>query len=401
MTVEDAKNDQYLNATPADEQSQQPFITLPFDEDISFDSPQDLLTWIKKDKGQFDSFRRNSLSYKSGSNSEKDIIEFPNDIVGLIGLYEAWYYRALEISDDIFKLQHSDTTPVTLEMLSEKKENLIRYWTDFTNEGLVPMQSSIGRCAYAMSCIKEDPRLFSNSPDSNKQGIAWLHAMTALRKQQSQQQPKITEIKKKIAEDHELLASLEERIKNSEHEIQLYDEKISAFREKALKEAASKSPADALTLLEAAHGKAAKWYFGLAAATIIIWILFVIFYYYPHYAAPLLDKTKDEPLGAGAMLLLTSMALTGIMATLAIILLRLGVSRVNFSVAAGERKAMASAYRALLIEDAITNDQQLIFLQSIVGRDFPSYVDSNGIPTLQDTLGTAVKTLRGSNTSGQ
>ena len=78
--AESTDNEQDINSAPTDEQPQQPFITLPFDEEISFTSPQELLTWIKKDKEQFSFFHRNSLSYRDGSNRQEDIVEFSNDI---------------------------------------------------------------------------------------------------------------------------------------------------------------------------------------------------------------------------------------------------------------------------------------------------------------------------------
>lgn len=390
--AESTDNEQNINSAPADGPSQQPFITLPFDEEISFDSPKDLLAWIKDDKAQFDFFRRNSLSYRNGSNNEKDIIEFPNDIAGLVGLYEAWYYRALEISEDIFKIQRPGATPATLDLLNEKKENLIRYWTDLTNEGLVPMQSSIGKCALAMSRINEDSRAPSNSFDSTKQGIAWLHAMTALRKQQVKQNLTATRVEKEISESSTSLEILKNDIQKAQKKVGEYKTELELFQKNALKSAALKSPANALGRLEKEH-KRSFWVYGACALGLFsLWVWVTASYYYPNFVKPVWDHLANAPLEAGPMILV-SMLYTGISLTAVIVLIRLAVSRINFSVAAGERKAMASSYRALLLQNAITGDQQILFLQSIVGSKLPDFVSSNDIRMPADELTKLVQTI--------
>lgn len=390
--AESTDNEQDINSAPTDEQPQQPFITLPFDEEISFTSPQELLTWIKKDKEQFSFFHRNSLSYRDGSNRQEDIVEFSNDIAGLIVLYEAWYHRALEISEDIFKLQRSDATPATLEMLSEKKENLRRYWADFTNEGMVPMQSSIGRSALAMSRIKEDPHLSSNSPDSSKQGIAWLYAMTVMRKQQVKQKITDTRVTKEISANLAALGVLKNDIQDAQKKVGEYKTELELFQKDALKSAALKSPANSLGKLERGHLKAAGGWFALASVITLAWATFIIQYYFPNVVVPLLDKKGWAPFETGAMVL-TSVVLTGIVLTSVIILLRLAVSRINFSVAAGERKALATAYRALLIQNAIPDAQQMLFLQKIVGSKLPDFVNCNDIRMPVDELTKLVQTI--------
>lgn len=396
--VEEANNEQVSTGL----QSDIFYITMPFDNGIIFKSPADANIWITKEVNLFSEFINYNTLYLTNSNDSKDAIAFPVSIKEMIDGYYVWHDKIKKIVGTIISLKNNDALSNRLDVLEETKGKLIQACDDFSNNGYVPMQSSIGACAMSMSKILREttPRQHSKYFENTlQQGIAWLYAMTVLKRQQIEHQPKIKNIEKKIADDEKLLESLEGQITNSQNKIKLYEEKIEAFRLKGLKAAALIAPADALTSLEAVHAKAAKFYFGVAGATVLVWILFTIFCYYPYYVKPLLEKIKEMPLEAGAMILLTSMAFTGIMLTLAVILLRLAVSRVNFSVAAGERKTIATAYRALLSENAISNDQQLIFLQSIVGRNFPGYVDSNGIPTLQDTLGSAAKNLRGGDTS--
>ena len=222
--------------------------------------------------------------------------------------------------------------------------------------------------------------------------LVWLNALTLSRKHQYSQLSNLSGIRKDIARDSELLVSLEEAIKNGLDKMKYYEEKIETFRDKGLKAATLKSPADALGALEKGHKNTALGYLGVIALIVAVWINFVVFCYYPAYVKPLLDKAKDAPLEAGAMIL-TSMVFTGIVLTVVIILLRLAVSRINFSIAAGERKAMAAAYRALLGENAISDEQQLLFLQSIVGSKLPDFANSNDIRMPAEELTKLVKAV--------
>lgn len=405
-----ANNDLATDITPVVEQTQQawnatvpppppsqPFMTLPFDEEIFFWFADDLKRWIIAEKALFEKFLDINKLVKNVSGKRDGVENLPEELKRIIELYLSHYDKIHSCIDVVLQLLKMSE----LNAIEDKKENIKAAWMEFIRDGLIPMKSRYAECAMSMSKLSTGAQQKSSSTDSSdpRLGLIWLNALIVSRKHQSMQLVSLSEIKARIAKDTELLVSLEEEIKNGQDKIKLYEEKIEAFRLKGLKAAALIAPADALTSLEAVHAKAAKFYFGVAGATVLVWILFTIFCYYPYYVKPLLEKIKEMPLEAGAMVLLTSMAFTGIMLTLAVILLRLAVSRVNFSVAAGERKTIATAYRALLSENAISNDQQLIFLQSIVGRNFPGYVDSNGIPTLQDTLGSAAKNLRGGDTS--
>lgn len=383
--VEEANNEQASNATSAEEKSQQPseaktFITLPFDEEISFQSSLETLNWVKEDKKRFEYFFNCNLSYKNNSKEQKDVIEFPDDIRGMNNRYVRWYEQAIEILEDIFKLQSYSQTITTPVVLEEKKDDLIRYWTEFTNYGLVPMQSNIGRCAIAMGKIQHNitqkqPFQYEDVP---QQGITWLHAMTQLRKQYAEQHPKLANIKAKIAEDTALLESLEGAIKKGQDKIKQYEEDIEAFRNNGLKEAALQLPAVALSDLEKVHKDAAKRYFYITAGVVGTWIFISMTVYYHFLVRPIIGKVTEVPLETGAVAI-TGMVFTGIVLTSIIIFLRLGVSRINFSIAAGERKAMAAAYRALLNENALPNDQQMLFLQNIVGSKLPDFVSTSDI----------------------
>lgn len=392
--AESTDNEQDINSAPTDEQPQQPFITLPFDEEISFTSPQELLKWIKRDKGLFDSFRANSLPDRNDSGGAEKGIEFPDDIVRLIEFYEIWYYRALEISKDICELHLYSTTPSTLGALNEKKEDLIRYWTDFTNEGLVPMHSHIGRCAGIMSFVKEDEPKSSPPPFflNTTLGMAWLLAMASLRKQQIRQKITTARVAEEILKSSTALGALNNDIQEAQRNVAKYKDELELFQKDALKSAALKSPANSLGKLERGHLKAAGGWFALASVITLAWATFIIQYYFPNVVVDLLDKKGQAPFETGAMVL-TSVVLTGIVLTSVIILLRLAVSRINFSVAAGERKALATAYRALLIQNAIPDAQQMLFLQKIVGSKLPDFVNCNDIRIPVDELTKLVQTI--------
>lgn len=382
---------------PSDGMSlQQIFIVLPFDDGLYFQSVDKLERWIVNEIKLFEVFLDSNKLQKNVLGSRTNTENLPKVLLELIRMYEKHYKIVYDRVIEVCQLIKMNE----LDALENKKENLIRAWADFTSAGLVPMTSSIGECALAMSNFQNSVQPKS-SLDSYEPRISltWLTAMTALRKQQTAQLSKLPDIKTKIKDNRELLVSLEEDIKNGQDKIKLYEKNIEDFQDNVLKASALKAPADALDVLEKGHRNTALGYFGLIAAIVSVWISFVIFCYYPTYVKPLLDKAKDAPLEVGAMIL-TSMVFTGIVLTVVIILLRLAVSRINFSIAAGERKAMAAAYRALLDENAIPKDQQHIFLQGIVGGNFPGYVDSNRIPTIQDSLGTAARNLRGGNAKG-
>lgn len=374
--AEEANNDQESTTTSADEQAQsqqpsksEPFITLPFDEELSFQSPQKLLDWVTEDQRKFEPFHQKNLSFKNNSDVEGNTTKQLKDIFGMVWWYETWYRNALEISDDLCSLQKSTPTITTASILADKKGLLLKYWTEFTNEGLVPMQSSIGCCALAMSNVKEDnPENLAQAPmDLPKQGIAWLFAMTVLRKQQAEQKLTATQLR-----------SLNDDIKEAQGQVDEYRTKLEAFQKDALKSAALKSPANALGKLEWAHLKAAGLWFLLAIIVGYAWYYFIFCYYVPNKIEPLLADSTTTPFTIGMMGLI-GLIPTGIVLTCIIIFLRFGIARINFSVAAGERKAMAMAFRALLIQNAIPNDQQMLFLQNIVGSKLPDYVNCNDI----------------------
>ncbi len=140
-------------------------------------------------------------------------------------------------------------------------------------------------------------------------------------------------------------------------------------------------------------------YFGIAALIIIAWITFIVRWYYPDIVEPVLNKLPDAPLEAGPMILI-SLVFTGIVLTSVIIFLRLAVSLVNFSIAAGERKAMATAYRALLVQNAITDAQQMVFLQSIVGGKPTGFVQTSDIRLPADEICKIIRAVRDVGTTG-
>ena len=373
------------------------FISLPFDDGILFISSADLLDWVKEEKNKFQIFISVNSTDVAGINVANSYSQY---ISRMINEYYSWYEKLLTLAREIQELQDIAGKAILDTGIEEKKKKFVHTCTEFSNAGFFPMQSSVGMAAMAMSRVqanlqKNDSHELPDLPQS----IAWLYAMTVLRKQQSKQEKAAADVKLNVEAGRDQLNSLQKDIEEAQAKVVRYKGELEEFQKNALKSAALKSPADALGGLEKAHRNTALGYFGLIAAIVSVWISFVIFCYYPSYVKPLLDKAKDAPLEAGAMIL-TSMVFTGIVLTVVIILLRLAVSRINFSIAAGERKAVAAAYRALLDENAIPKDQQLVFLQGIVGGNFPGYVDSNRIPTIQDSLGTAARNLSGGTARG-
>lgn len=379
--VEEANNEQATDISSADEQTQQqprepePFIILPFDEEMSFQSANELKKWIDNEIKEFSIFLDSNKFFKNVTGEREGIEKIQKNLSALLKLYIYNYEIIHKDIDDIFSLVKLNE----LHSLKEKKEKLISSWTEFVNSGLVPMQSSFGECALAMSKLQNSTQSKGSSDNPEPRlSLTWLNAITVLRKQHAAQLSNFTDIKTKIAKDTELLVTLEEDIKAGQGKIKLYEENIEAFRNKALREAALKSPADALSDLEKVHKDAANRYFYITAGIVATWILISMTVYYHFLVQPIIGKATEVPLETGAVAI-TGMVFTGIVLTSIIIFLRLGVSRINFSIAAGERKAMAAAYRALLGENAISDDQQLLFLQSIVGSKLPDFVNSNDI----------------------
>lgn len=392
-----ANNDLATDITPVVEQMQEsqnpqqsePFIILPFDEEIPFQSEKDLRAWVSREQTLFGDLLNSNRLFMNGVGVRDNVKKLPQNLQVLIEHYDHCYDRLSQILDEMLLDKDSQ-----FKAHGAEKERILRAWAVFISYGLVPMQSSFGECAMAMKNLSNNTQYRHNYSDDciPQLNLVWLNALTLSRKHQYSQLSNLSGIRKDIARDSELLVSLEEAIKNGLDKMKYYEEKIETFRDKGLKAATLKSPADALGALEKGHKNTALGYLGVIALIVAVWINFVVFCYYPAYVKPLLDKAKDAPLEAGAMIL-TSMVFTGIVLTVVIILLRLAVSRINFSIAAGERKAMAAAYRALLGENAISDEQQLLFLQSIVGSKLPDFANSNDIRMPAEELTKLVKAV--------
>lgn len=396
--VEETNNEQATDITPEVEQTQQvwnatvpppppppSFITLTFDEEISFLSANELHQWIDKEVSLFYEFIESNKTDKDKSQNKGIIANIPQNMRSMVRTYNNWYYKVQEIVDNIQSILNIGVQDGGLALLETKKEDLIRACVEFTSNGLALMQSSIGMCARAMSKTQITQMVPSESLDAPQPAIAWLYAMVVLRRQQAEQKVAATQVAKEISDSLAVLESLKKSMEEAQGKVGEYRAELDVFQKDALKSAALKSPANALGKLERGHLKAAGWWFALAFAITACWATFIIEYYFPTVAVPLLENKGAAPFATGAMVL-TSVVLTGIVLTSIIILLRLAVARINFSVAAGERKAMAMAFRALLLQHAIPDDQQMLFLQNIVGSKLPDFVNCNDIRMPADEL---------------
>lgn len=355
------------------------FITLPFDEGICFDSSIELLDWIKEDKNRFEVF----ISAKD-NNVSRDII-YPIHIASMISKYHRWYEILQDLATELYNMQFDEKSNIFI-VSKNKIEDFIRTCTEFSGVGFFPMQCCVGITAIAMNLNLKNTKNHSlDQISALPQGIAWLYSMMLFRKLQLKHELTTLGVNISLTNVHSQFDTIERCIEEAQVKIRWCNGELEKFQKNALKSAALKSPANALGDLEKVHKNTALGYFGLIAVIVAVWISFVIFCYYPLYIKPLLDNVKDAPLEAGAMIL-TGMVFTGIVLTVVIILLRLAVSRINFSISAGERKAMATAFRALLDENAIQHDQQLVFLQCIVGSKLPDFASCNDIRMPVDEL---------------
>lgn len=364
------------------------FITLPFDEGISFESSTELLNWLKEEKNKFKIFisvNGNDVIGKNVANS------YSNDVTIMINKYFKWYEVLLALAIEMNELQEIAGKSIIKVSFEEKVNNFIHTCAEFSDDGFFPMQSSVGMTAMAMSRVqanlqKNDLHELPDLPQS----IAWLYAMMVHRKQQLKQEKSATDVKLSVEAGRDQLTALQKDIEEAQANVVRYKDELETFQKNALKSAALKSPANSLGKLERGHLVAAGGWFLLAAVITVAWATFIIKYYFPIVVAPLLAAKGWLPYETGAMVL-TSVILNGIVLTSVIILLRLAIARINFSVAAGERKAMAMAFRALLLQHAISDDQQMLFLQNIVGSKLPDYVNCNDIRLPADELAKIVQ----------
>lgn len=342
------------------------------DEKKSFSSPQDFLIWLKDDKESFQRLIKfDAMQDNESFNGKKELSEF---IDILKQSYNNWYDDSLRIGNEMNSI--SRFREIDKDALKKLHEDLKKVCNEFFDAGMVPMQSSIGRYALFISSIKNNPRDFPPLP-KYPLGLAWLHAMTTLRKQQLEQKIHVVDFREKFSENNASIEALEKRIKNTQDNLGQYEEDIKNFKENILKSAALQSPADTLDHLKHLHKRNAFLYFFCGIFLSVFWGATMVCYFYPHLIE-IAKASEDILLGRGSVIFM-SMTYTGLFAALIVAILRLAVSRVNFCVAAEERSAMAKAYRALLNENALSESQQMIFLQNIVGTKSDNFVQCNNI----------------------
>lgn len=369
------------NSEKASDSELEAFITVPVDEGLIFTSLGQLLGWLNKDKKIFDGFV--SVNKYTGNDYSSQLSIF-------ISEYYKFYEVLLKNASNLYEKQILAEKALLHINFEDGKKDFIGLFKACSDKGFFPMQGSIGMCAAGMSRVQPSlPASWPSHLPDVPQGIGWLYAMAVLRKQQSEQEISTADIKLNVEAGRDQINALQKDIEEAQNKVVKYKKELDEFQKNALKSAALKSPANSLGKLESAHLKAARWWLSLAGIVAIGWFTYIYCYYFPDIMKPLLnDSTNLYALwGMG----LTSLISAGIVTTSLVILLRLAIARINFGVAAGERKTMAMAFRALLLKNAISEDQQMLFLQNIVGSKLPDYVNCNDVHLPADELAKIVQ----------
>ena len=206
------------------------FITLQFDEEIRFISSEELLAWVKKGREIFQGFIAENTKDINGKNIGSD---FPIHIKNMLSRYHDWYEYLLKLAEEIHKINGFAENSILDIGIKEKKENFIHVCAKLFKDGFFPMQGSIGMCALTMSRVPVDlAKGDASQLPILPQSIAWLYAMSVLRKRQSRQDETAADVRLCVEAGRDQLNTLQKDIEEAQNKVVKYKKELDEFQKK-------------------------------------------------------------------------------------------------------------------------------------------------------------------------